>query len=270
MMQTTAENLQRVWVRGQPAEGPRRDDPSKRFASWLWRKPQFGILGRLEYLSGHHRIFNPYGGGPMNGQCVRLEIARWILQYCGIARIVETGTYRGTTTAWFAQFSLPVVTAEISPRYANFSRARLRRSPNVELRRGDSVTVLADIARANIDHDGPTFFYLDAHWRDHVPLADELAIVTAAFPRAVVMIDDFKVPGDAGYGYDDYGPGKALELDLLRRCSRMPERVFFPAVASRWETGGRRGCVVFSNDTALTQEIMRLSLLRSHALHDEP
>jgi hypothetical protein len=263
MMQTTVENLQRVWE-------PPREDRSKRFASRLWRKPQFGVLGRLEYLSGHHRIFNPYGGGPMNGQCVRLEIARWILQHCGIARIVETGTYRGTTTAWFAQFALPVVTAEISPRYANFSRARLRRLSNVEVRRRDSVTVLAELARANIDRNAPTLFYLDAHWRDYIPLADELAILTAAFPRAVVMIDDFKVPGDAGYGYDDYGPGKTIDLDLLRSCHGVPERVFFPAVASRWETGGRRGCVVFSNDTALTKEIMRLSLLRSHALRDQP
>src|SRR5262245_57698741 len=159
MMQTTVENLQRIWDR--PAEGSSPDGRLKRFARWLWHKPHFGVLGRLEYLSGHHRIFNPYGGGPMNGQSVRLEIARWILQHCGIARIVETGTYRGTTTAWFAQFALPVVTAEISPRYANFSRARLRPAPNVELRQRDSVTVLAELARANIDRNAPTFFYLD-------------------------------------------------------------------------------------------------------------
>jgi len=34
------------------------------------------------------------------------------------------------------------------------------------------------------------------------------------------MIDDFQVPDDPGYAYDDYGPGKALTPDLVDPACR--------------------------------------------------
>lgn len=43
-----------------------------------------------------------------------------------------------------------------------------------------------------------------------MPLAGELELVFSHCSAAVVMIDDFQVPFDAGYAYDDYGAGKAL------------------------------------------------------------
>ena len=60
------------------------------------------------------------------------------------------------------------------------------------------------------------FFYLDAHWNDDLPLADEIDIIFSRCPWAVVMIDDFEVPSDPGYQFDDYGPGKALVLGYIR------------------------------------------------------
>jgi hypothetical protein len=239
----------------------------KELLRWLFHKPQFGFLGRIEYLSGHHRLFYPYGGGPMNGQTARLEIARSIIQHCGVAQVVETGTYRGTTTRWLAQFGLPVVTAEISPRYAAFSRARLRNEPNVELRLRDSVTVLTEMSR-NVGCAAPMFFYLDAHWRTHLPLKEELDIIGCSFPKAIVMIDDFQVPGDSGYGYDDYGPGKVLDLSLLSNCNVLPDVVFFPSVNSKWETGGKRGCVVLAYDPAAIVRLKEMPLLRPCRMRD--
>ena len=59
------------------------------------------------------------------------------------------------------------------------------------------------------------FVYLDAHWAEELPLAEELCIVASAWTRCVVMVDDFQVPGDSGYAYDDYGPGLALTEDYL-------------------------------------------------------
>jgi hypothetical protein len=42
------------------------------------------------------------------------------------------------------------------------------------------------------------------------------------------MIDDFKVPGDAGYGHDDYGRGKSLSMhDFGAQFERLaPSRIF--------------------------------------------
>ena len=62
-----------------------------------------------------------------------------------------------------------------------------------------------------------TLFYLDAHWGKRLPLADEMRVVAGAFPRCVIAIDDFMVPDDPGYAFDDYGPGKRLDLDYVKR-----------------------------------------------------
>ena len=102
-------------------------------------------------------------------------------------------------------------------------------------------------------------FYLDAHWKDDLPLVEELRIITGSDLQWVVMIDDFKVPFDDGYSYDDYGPGKALNLDLL---SFLKDRstFFFPRPHSSEETGAVRGTCVLASD--LVKELLTCSLLR--------
>jgi hypothetical protein len=47
--------------------------------------------------------------------------------------------------------------------------------------------------------DSPLFFYLDAHWNEDLPLAEEIDLIFSRSPCAVVMIDDFEVPGDPGF-----------------------------------------------------------------------
>jgi len=59
------------------------------------------------------------------------------------------------------------------------------------------------------------------------------------------MIDDFEVPGDPGYGFDDYGPGKALTASYLAPAFREFEpAVAYPSLPSSRESGRKRGCVV--------------------------
>jgi hypothetical protein len=180
----------------------------------------------------------------MNGQTARLEICRYILEHCRVQQIVETGTYRGATSEWFAQFGLPLVTIEIQERFEAFSSLRLSRFTNAEVRLGDSVAILHELACARSLNSAIIFFYLDAHWLNRLPLADELNLIVNDFRFFVVVIDDFAVPYDDGYGFDDYGPGKALTLDYLKSTSAGRLPVFFPNVRSEWETGHRRGCVV--------------------------
>lgn len=67
---------------------------------------------------------------------------------------------------------------------------------------------------------GRLFAYLDAHWGEDLPLAEKLEIVFSWDSDAIVMIDDFQVPDDPGYAYDDYGPGKALTPDLVDPACR--------------------------------------------------
>jgi hypothetical protein len=55
----------------------------------------------------------------------------------------------------------------------------------------------------------------------------------------VAMIDDFRVPGDEGYAYDDYGPGKALTADYLPTY-RLSQRLVDPLPVGRFTRGD--GC----------------------------
>lgn len=160
-----------------------------------------------------------------------------------------------------AGFNLPVTTAEANPSFASRAKRRLCRWSNIDLRAQDSVRVLTDLGCEPIDRSVPTLFYLDSHWSEHLPLRDEVEIAVAHFPKALFVIDDFAVPDDPGYGFDDYGPGKRIDLEYLLQ-GRMDFAVFFPSVPSHDETGAKRGCVVATKNKDLAQILERHPLLR--------
>lgn len=209
------------------------------------------LSGRLDYRSHHMRFFFPYGG-PMNGQTARLEIVREIIEYCGVNRIIETGTYRGTTTEWFSSFNIPVLSFEVIPRFAEFSRRRLRKRPHVQIKTSNSVEGLKNLTASASDI---ILFYLDAHWYDYLPLRDEYALIQEKFPRSIIIVDDFKVPTDTDYTYDDYGADMQLTLEYMESAFMTKPSVFFPAVKAKWETGQRRGTVIVTTDASLAKII---------------
>src|SRR6516164_631039 len=134
------------------------------------------LLGAIDYALYPDR--GAAWGGPFNGQRFRVALFWALIRQLEPAAIVETGTYLGTTTELMAETGLPVFTVEEHPRSYGFARARLRRLRNVTLLHDDSRTALRTL------FDGPLrgfagrtiFFYLDAHWNDDLPLADELDI----------------------------------------------------------------------------------------------
>src|SRR5205823_6622046 len=129
---------------------------------------------------------------------------------------VETGTYFGSTAGYLAtKLEVPVISSELRERYHHIARRLLREIPNLDLRRQDSRSMLRELAVNSATTEQRTFFYLDAHWYDDLPLADELGIIARHWPQFVAIIDDFEVPGAPDYGYDDYGPGRRLNLSLI-------------------------------------------------------
>jgi len=204
----------------------------------------------------------PWWALPMNCQAVRTEVVRRLIAECKIARIVETGTYIGTTTEFFAQFGVPVVTVEVAPDLARRSSVRLGKWKNVEVRVDDSVRVLQELAREPIDRTVPTLFYLDAHWGDHLTLHDEAELAVTHFAKAVLVIDDFAVPDDPGYGFDDYGPDKQLTLEYLLQAKLPHLSLYFPSAPSHEETGARRGCVIATASTEMATLLDGIPLLR--------
>jgi hypothetical protein len=199
-------------------------------------------------------------GGPMNGQPGRRLLTRAIAAAFDPQAVIETGTYRGATTQFLWDVSgVPVWTAEVSPRYAAFARWRFTSIRDVTVCQCDSRAFLRQLA---LDRDVPkarTLFYLDAHWGGDLPLREELSIIFYAWRDPVVMVDDFEVPGDSGYGFDDYGPGKRLTLSYLPTEEMDSFVPLFPSLRSQDEQGLRRGCVVIAStdraDDLLTRRV---------------
>lgn len=146
------------------------------------------------------------------------------------------------------------------PRFAAFSRKRLEDFPKVRIEINNSVDGLKEITE---DFSKVTLFYLDAHWYDYLPLRDEYLLIREKFPKAVIVIDDFKVPHDEVYTYDDYGPDMALTLEYMQPAFDKAPAIFFPNVPAKYETGERRGCVVMTTNSDLAAIIAaRIALLR--------
>ena len=219
-----------------------------------------GNLGRIDFLRdlGTH----PSWGGPFNGQKFRQRIFFDILYCFPIKAIVETGTYLGTTTSLFSATSLPVYTTEIHSRSFSYSKMRfLFQSANVNLYQRDSRSFLKTLSLDSSVSKGDVFFYLDAHWKDDLPLREELDIIFSEWERPVVMIDDFQVP-NTEYTFDDYGNGNRLDFNYIEPVvSARNLSVFYPAINSSVETGVKRGSVVLCNEMSGTEIERKISTL---------
>ena len=185
-------------------------------------------------------------GGPFNGQQKRCALFLDLIERTDPQAIIETGTYRATTTKFMAEhFQRAIFTCEIVPRQFFQSQKKLATYPQVSVVEADSRRFLEDVL-AQIGDGALLFFYLDAHWQEDLPLREELDIILRHGRPSIIMIDDFRVPFDEGYKFDDYGPGKVLDLSFLGFLRDEPIHIFFPRTPSELETGARRGCVVLS------------------------
>jgi hypothetical protein len=181
--------------------------------------------------------------GPFNGQLKRQEIIRELLGAINFDEIVETGSFRGTTTRFLSDTSgLPVHSAEIAERFYRYAATKCRGLPGIRLYCADSRKMLHMLSKR--PGNPALFFYLDAHWQEDVPRYQELEIIEARWSRAVVMIDDFRVPGDPGYQFTSYH-GTPLDVNYLPRLPGW--EAFYPKSGSADETGAKRGCVVLAS-----------------------
>lgn len=187
-------------------------------------------------------------GGPFNGQAGRQALFQGILTHGAPDLIVETGTFRGSTTQYMAQsYDGPVITCEANRRFFEYSKKRFESIGNIQQVHSDSRPFLQSV----IDPQTAAktiLFYLDAHWEQDLPLWEELDIIFSRCENAIVMVDDFRIPFDVGYTYDDYGPGKRLTVIDLRSHFSEPVQLLFPTLPSGKETGARRGTVIVARD----------------------
>lgn len=191
------------------------------------------------YASDPTNAFN----GQSGRQALFGEITGRVRFHC----IVETGTFLGNSAGWMNEVTgLPVYSSEINRRFHLLARRRLAERTDVHLELGDSRELLRKLAGSPVT--GQTvFFYLDAHWYESLPLDEELRLIGAHWREFVVMVDDFEVPGDAGYGFDDYGFGRSLTYARFKKIfDELGLNVYFPSMPAAKETGARSGCVVLA------------------------
>jgi hypothetical protein len=121
-----------------------------------------------------------------------------------IETVIETGTFKGNTTAFLGSLFNTVHTIEIAPDFYTESLAFLQQYPNVCCHFGSSPVVLQQILPSLSNQR--VLFYLDAHWLADWPLLDELKQISKTHRNnCIIVIDDFKVPGRSDVPYDTHG-----------------------------------------------------------------
>lgn len=200
----------------------------------------------------------------MNGQRGRRRMVRDLCTFMDPDYIVETGTFRGGSTGFLADVgSCQVFSVEASERFYTFARWRLRRN-DVHLTLGDSREFLAGLP---LGEDARILFYLDAHWEHDLPLVGEISVIAGRWKESCIVVDDFEVPWDSGYAFDDYGPGASLTASILPDAVDDWHRLY-PSLPSQEEDGARRGCLVLVPPTQDPVEVGKACGLVGHGSED--
>lgn len=114
---------------------------------------------------------------------------------------VEAGTYRGATTAFFAQRVDRVISVELHDGLYAAARQRFSRQPNVTLIKGDS---LVEIPKAVAACESPPLVFLDGHFSGPGTAKGELVepaeltlrgLAEVAPPGTTVVVDDLRLFG---------------------------------------------------------------------------
>ena len=203
-------------------------------------------------------------GGPFNGQKFRQQIFNDLNREVGFKAIIETGTFRGVTTAFMAEnAAIPIYTVESEPRFFHYATRNLNRFKNVRVFNSDSRDFLEGLIKDESVPKNNVFFYLDAHWNEDLPLFEEVKLIGDNWNDVVIMIDDFEVPEDPDYKFDDYGSGKKLSLDYLGDPLLTNWGVYFPSGRGADDSGIRRGCVVLGSKS-LQSKLDHITSLRAY------
>jgi predicted O-methyltransferase YrrM len=204
----------------------------------------------------------------LNGQFSKHTIFTALCERFSFDAFVETGTHLGSTTLFLAGSGKPVYTVESNPQFHQKASALLSDSPLVQVFLEDSPKFLHHLLNEKIAREDLVFFYLDAHWYAPLPLGDEIRQIAALHPHGVVMIDDMKVEGDDGYGYDSNGDQEEISLAYLEGALRESNwRVFFPSMLSAFDHNAAdilapRGTAIASCDDGIVSILEAMNDLR--------
>jgi len=118
------------------------------------------------------------------------NLVKHIMETLKPDRFVETGSHMGWTDMWMAEHypSLPILTVEIDNEYYAVATHNCKPYSNIRVYHTSSPDFIKQILGEL--YKGLTFFFLDAHWWNYVPLRDECKII-ATLEKYVILVDDF-------------------------------------------------------------------------------
>jgi len=176
-----------------------------------------------------------------NKECIRSYIFWRLFKQFNCTSFVETGTLYGETTSFVNKvFKTPIFTCEINKTYHTVSKINLLWARNIKKYLADSPVFLDTILHWSLLGDNP-MFYLDAHWEDHVPLEEELVLIAERCDQAIILIDDFMIPWNSDFLYDEY-PTMRIDLEVINtslKTLRQDVKVFLPTYFPEQDPTGK-------------------------------
>ena len=110
-----------------------------------------------------------------------------------IKTIVETGTYQGASTLWFAENFEKVITIEVNNGHLEKAKQYCSSCDNIEYILGSSIEVIP--LKKSLLSTERCLFFLDAHWGVPCPTPLELKLLNNMEIKPIILIHDFFVPG---------------------------------------------------------------------------
>ena len=179
---------------------------------------------------------------PFNGQAIRYRQLIKISEKLAPTIAIETGTYLGTSTPVLATLvSGKTYTIEYVQKFAEKAEERFESqfpALQIQLIIGDSGKRIKYILQELNPATEVVLAYLDAHWEKDFPTSTELNELISWGDNWVAIIDDFRVPGDASYGFDKYGEN-IVDTSIIPSSARL--LTFVPRSTGESETGAKRG-----------------------------
>jgi hypothetical protein len=194
-----------------------------------------------------------------HGDKYLIELVFAAAQRC--SQFVETGANVGSSLCYLAgNFPrLQCYSCEPDAEAFQFARQKAGALANVRLYHEASPQFFHTVAGQQPGFCGrDTVFWLDSHgYGFRWPLREEIEFITGHFDSAHIFIDDFKVPGQPQFLFDEYdGQICGLELIADRLAKNLDYRFTFPCYQDKTSTHHPlKGWVLITYGRANTLEV---------------
>lgn len=188
-------------------------------------------------------------GMPFHNDPILQLLVKSSIDHFKVSTFFETGTFKADSLLYLIhefENKLKYVSCEVNDEFFKYAVQRLQQDSLAKNMLNHSIAIFNLSSPAAIrkyfksaDPDELTLWWLDAHWYSYWPLQDELKEILRFASKALIFIDDFRVPSYnypvpayASYGGHD---NNMEYIDEILNIQRNPEKfdILFPAYESK-------------------------------------